>query len=91
MVEHFVVVWGRDKDTQRLIPVDEDYYKPTAEEAKEAARALLPKVREPRLMPQEVLRISDDDFKAMLEGTTPLLTFNQDNEDLEVEMLQLRP
>jgi hypothetical protein len=86
----FVVVWGRTGETGKLIPVDEKFLKDTPEEAKEVARDLLPMMREPNLMPVEILEIPEEKHQQMLESTTPLLTFNQET-DLEVEMLELAP
>jgi hypothetical protein len=45
----------------------------------------------PALVPVAMLEISEEKFQEMLEGTTPLLTFNQEDESLEQEMLQLVP
>ena len=90
MSKKFVVVWGRTGETGKYIPVDEKYLKDAPEDAKEAARELLPMMREPRLMPVEVLEIPEEKHTQMLESTTPLLTFNQET-DLEVEMLELAP
>lgn len=91
MASKFVVVWGSERNTQRLIPVDDEYYTDTPQEASEAARALLAKMAPSALVPVAVLEIAPEKFQEMLEGTTPLLTFNQDDEALEQEMLQLVP
>lgn len=86
-----VVVWGSSRNSQRLIPVDDEYYADTAEAAKEAAHALLEKMRGPNLQPMAILEITEEKLEEMLNGVTPLFTLNQGDEKLEQEVLQLTP
>ncbi len=90
MAKLFTIIWGRSGETLELIPIDEDKYGATPERAKELARGLLAKAVKPKLMPLKVLEISQEKLDEMVNGTTPLHTFNQ-GEDQEFEMLELRP
>lgn len=90
MTIKFVVSWAtQENPDQVFIPVDDEHYTDTVEEAKEAGRNFVPALKTTSLLPVGVVELTEFRLEEMLTGDKPVHEFGHSNGEDTIEFLLL--
>ena len=91
MAAKMVVVWRRPAyPTETLVPMDEEVFKDTAEEAVAAAKVLAGRLKLGEISPFAVLEIGEERIEALILGDKPMVSIvRADGGDADEEFVAL--